>query len=153
MLCSLMSPAPRPVDACRVSVERSSTIDELSGLLEVHGAFAPETILDEARAAAMPLLAAGEDEAGFETFLATAISLTIAEGEPDLTGLSDTLVEAQGLTGVPPMAVALRVLSDPAFLALPLDVATEICMDLLRELAPVHKVWLWTGDPASASHW
>jgi signal transduction histidine kinase len=153
MLCVLMSQVLRAAKTGRFPVDRSGTLDELSRLLLAHGAGESEAILDEARAAAAPLLAAGEDEVGYETFLATAISLMVAEGEPNVAGLSDTLADAQRLTGVPPMAVAVRVLSDPAILALPLDIATELCLDLLRELAPVHKVWLWTGDPATASHW
>jgi len=149
-----MSPALRAAAATPASVDRSSTLDELAALLAVHGADHPQTVLTDARTAAAPLLAAGETELGIETFLATAISLLVAEGEPQLAGLSDTLAAAQRRTGVPPMAVAMRVLADPAFLALPLDVATEVCLDLLRELAPVHKVWLWAGDPvADGSHW
>jgi signal transduction histidine kinase len=150
-----MSPEQRPLPPGRsTTVDRSaSTLDELASLLVRHGAGASETILAEARATAMPLLAAGEDMLGFEAFLGTALSLLVAEGEADLEGLSDTLEEARRLTGVLPIAVALRLVSDPAMVALPLDVAGEVCLDLLRALAPVRKVWLWMGDPNEGSHW
>lgn len=148
-----MFPALRPVPAGPAPVERSSTLDELARLLAVHGGDDADSILAEARVAAVPLIAAGEKELGYEAFLATALSLLVTEGSPDLTRLSDTLVEARRLTGVAPITVGLRVLADPAILALPLDHTSELCLDLLRALAPVRNVWLWTGDPDSGSHW
>ena len=144
MLWPSMSPA---TEQC------AHTLDELARLLSAHGADEPESTLAEARAAAMPLLNAGEDALGFEAFLVTALSRLVSEGEADLIGLGETLEEARRLTGVPPMSVALRIVSDPEIVTLPVDQATEACLDLLRVLAPVRKVWLWMGDPNEGSHW
>jgi signal transduction histidine kinase len=149
-----MSPVQSAVRAIRPTTDRSEGIlDELRGLLALHATAESGAIFEDARAAARPLLTSGQDALGYEAFIVTALSRLLTEGEADLTGLAETLEQARSLTGVAPMSVALGVVSDPAIIGLPLDVAAEACLDLLRELAPVRKVWLWMDDPSEGSHW
>jgi len=136
------------------AVDRSTQkLDELARLLAGHARAHTEPIFSDARAAAKPLLEAGENALGYEAFLVTALSRLLAEGEADLFGLGETLEHARELTGALPMSVAQRLVSDPEIATLPHDQAAEACLDLIQALAPVRKVWLWTSDPNEGSHW